>query len=69
MLRLELSTLSGDCDGLAFSGKGTLRMSEEGVAGELDLKEAAAKESSSLQQALRAVHLTIRKAPALSEPY
>ena len=68
-LRVELSALSGDCDGLAFSGKGTLRMSQEGVTGEIDLKDAAAKESSSLQQALRVLHLTARKAPVLSEPY
>jgi hypothetical protein len=68
-LRVELSALSGECDGLAFTGKGTLRMSQEGVSGEIELKEAAAKESSSLQQALRALHLTVRKAPVLSEPY
>lgn len=68
-LKFELSHLSGDCDGLAFTGKGVVRVSQDGVAGEVDLKEAAAKDSSSLQQALRALHLTIRKAPVLSEPY
>ena len=68
-LRVELSALSGDCDGLAFSGKGTLRVSQEGVTGEIDLKEAAAKESPAFQQALRALQLSIRKAAVLSEPY
>jgi hypothetical protein len=68
-LRIELASLSGDCEGQAFSGKGTLRADHDGVSGEVELKEAAAKESSSLQEALRALNLAPRKAPVLSEPF
>jgi len=68
-LRFELSSVSGTCDGLEFSGKGRIRVTQEGLEGELDLKEPAAKESASLQNALRALHLTIKKAPVLSEPF
>lgn len=69
MLRVELANLSGDCDGLAFSGKGRLRVSRDGLTGEVEVREPAATESSSLRDALRAVHLTVKKAPVLSEPF
>jgi hypothetical protein len=69
VLRLELSSLSGTCDGATFSGQGTLRVSGEGLSGRIGVNEAAAKESASLQKVLRALHMSPAKAPLLSEPF
>src|SRR5439155_19533810 len=69
ILRMELGSVSGSLDGMTFTGKGVLRLRQEGLSGELDLNEATARESTDLRNALRAVHVTLRKAPALSEPF
>ena len=66
--RVELQSLSASCKGVAVTGKGVLRLSQDGVAGELDVNEAAAKEPE-LRDALRAAGLTLRKAPVMSEPF
>lgn len=67
--RLELASLTATLDQTPVSGKGVVRMDGAGLSGEVDLNEAAARESSALRDALRASRVTIRKAPALSEPF
>jgi hypothetical protein len=65
---VDLESVRGSLDGTSITGKGTLRMTPEGFTGELDVDDPA-KESATLRDALRAAHVTIRKAPALSEPF
>lgn len=64
--RLDLKSLSGSCKGTALTGRGLLRLSQDGFRGELEVNEAAAKEPE-LRDALRAAGVTLRKAPAMSE--
>jgi hypothetical protein len=66
--RMDLESVRGSLDGMAFTGKGTLRVTPEGLAGELDVNDPA-KDSATLRDALRAAHVTIKKAPVLSEPF
>ena len=66
--QLELDSVRGLLDGMAVTGKGTLRVTPEGLTGELDVNDPA-KDSATLRDALRAAHVTIKKAPVLSEPY
>ncbi len=66
--QMDLDSLSGSLDGMAVTGKGTLRVTAEGLTGELDVNDPA-KESATLRDALRAAHVTIKKAPALSREY
>jgi len=65
-VRMELKSLTGSFRGAAVTGKGLLRLSQEGFRGELDVNEDAAKEPE-LRDALRAAGVTLRKTPAMSE--
>ena len=65
-VRMELRSLTGSFRGAAVTGKGLLRLSQDGFRGELDVNENAAKEPE-LRDALRAAGVTLRKAPAMSE--
>jgi len=65
---LDLDSVSGSVDGVAVTGKGTLSVTPEGLTGELDVNPPA-KESATLRDALRAAHVTLKKAPVLSEPF
>jgi hypothetical protein len=67
-LRMDLKSLSGSARGVAVTGKGVLRLSQDGFAGELDVNEDAAKEPE-LRDALHAAGVTLRKAPVLSDPF
>ncbi len=66
ILRVDVASLSGACNGETFSGSGLLRLSTDGVGGEVELKDAAALE---LRDALRALNVTTRKAGPRSEPF
>lgn len=66
--QMELDSVRGSIDGMAVTGKGTLRVTPEGLTGELDVNDPA-KDSATLRDALRAAHVTIKKAPVLSEPF
>jgi hypothetical protein len=65
---LDIQSVSGSLNGAAVTGKGTLQVTPEGLMGELDVTDPA-KDSATLRDALRAAHVTIKKAPALSEPF
>lgn len=65
-VRMELKSLTGSFRGAAVTGKGLLRLSQDGFRGELEVNESAAKEPE-LRDALRAAGVTLRKAPAMSE--
>lgn len=64
--RMELKSLKGSCRGTAVAGKGLLRLSQDGFRGEIEVNEAAVK-NSELRDALRAAGVTLRKAPEMSE--
>jgi hypothetical protein len=64
VFRLELDSVTGSLDGKAVSGKGVLRITPDGLRGELDVNDPA-----NLGDALRAANVTIKKAPVLSEPF
>jgi len=68
IVRMEFKSLSGIARGVAVTGKGVLRLSQDGFRGELDVDEDAAKEPE-LREALHAAGITLRKAPVLSDPY
>jgi hypothetical protein len=65
-VRMELQSLTGSFRGTAVTGRGLLRLSQNGFRGELDVNENAAKEPE-LRDALRAAGVTLRKAPEMSE--
>ena len=65
---LDLESVRGSVDGTSVTGKGTLRVTPEGLTGELDVNDPA-KDSATLRDALRAARVTIKKAPTLSEPF
>lgn len=67
-VRMELRSITGSFKGEPVTGKGVLRLTHEGVAGELEVNDAAAKEPE-LRDALRAARITLRKSPAMSELY
>jgi hypothetical protein len=67
-VRMELRSITGSFKGVPVTGKGVLRLAHEGVAGELDVNDDAAKEPE-LRDALRAARITLRKSPAMSELY
>ena len=69
VLKIDVASASGTCEGASFYGDGVLRLSQEGLSGQIGLKDAATKESAALQKVLRALHLTPPKAPVLSEPF
>lgn len=62
--RLDLASITGTINGAAVEGKGVLRVTPDGLGGEFDVNEPAG-----LRDALRAAHVTIKKAPVLSEPF
>lgn len=62
--RLELETLAGSMDATKIEGKGVVRVTPEGLGGELDVNEP-----TNLREALRPAGLTIKKAPVLSDPF
>ena len=66
--KLDLDSFVGSLDGMDVTGKGTLRVTPEGLTGELDVNDPA-RESATLRDALRAAHVTLKKAPVLSEPF
>jgi len=67
-VRLELRSLAGAYKGVPVTGKGVLRLSPDGFAGELDVNEDAVKEPE-LRDALGAARVTLRKAPVMSDPF
>jgi hypothetical protein len=64
ILRLELSSLSGSFNGATVEGTGILRLTEDGFTGQIDVNEPPG-----LRDVLRPAHLTIKKAPLLSDPF
>jgi hypothetical protein len=69
VLRIDLASLSGHCEGAPFTGQGSLRLSRDGFSGRISMNEAAAKESPGLQKVFRGLHLEPAKPPVLSEPF
>jgi len=67
-LRFEVASVSGRCDGVSFSGQGAMRLSQEGLSGQIGMNEVSATESAGLQKVLRALRMA-PKAPVLSEPF
>ncbi|MBI3858073.1 MAG: hypothetical protein HY293_20525 [Planctomycetes bacterium] len=67
-VRIEFASLAGSYNDVKIAGKGFLKLSPDGFAGVIDLNDEAAKEPA-LRDALRAAHLTIKKAPELSDPF
>ena len=65
---LDIQSVSGSLNGTAVTGKGTLQVTPEGLMGELDVNDPV-KDSATLRDALRAAHVTIKKAPTRSEPF
>lgn len=66
--RLDLASVGGVMDGMTIEAKGVLRVTPEGLTGELDVNDPA-RQSTTLHEALRAAHVVVRKAPALSDPF
>jgi hypothetical protein len=67
-LRMDLQSMSGSWNGAALTGRAVLRLSQSGFAGELGANGDAAKETV-LRDALRQAHITLKKVPAMSEPF
>jgi hypothetical protein len=61
--RLELKSVTGSVDGKPVSGRGVLRVTADGLGGELDVNDPA-----NLGDALRPARVMIKKLPAMSEP-
>jgi hypothetical protein len=58
---LTLSSFSASFNGLALTGRGVLHLTQEGLTGELEVNEAAAAQSSDLQNALKASKITLKQ--------
>lgn len=67
-IRMELKSVAGSVQGTAMTGKGALRLSQDGFAGEVEVNEDAAQDPT-LQDAFRAARVTLKKAPVMSEPF
>ena len=64
-IRMELRSLKGSANGVAVDGKGVLRLSPEGLEGEIRSNDDAPE----LRDALRAAGVTLKKAPVMSDPF